>query len=215
MDMVIYKSNFKDLYFTWPTHSGLRVKVKIRSITSQIVTIIRRWFKMTSNQIRYAELREAIQHNRNTEGIQTGTLGESIRHNVADEGIRMFTARSQDYTNRGQLEVSKGQLAVSGFDAATRRIEAGTKQGELGVHSRQADIQEGNLAVNQQQADTQARSVDESIRHNIKSEKQQDFRNVTEAVEVGGKTLKNVTGAASDVVKVVPGFKSLLKGGSK
>lgn len=165
---------------------------------------------MTSNQIRYAEHRENVRHNSTTEGIQTGTLTEASRHNVADEGIRWYTARSNNYIGVGQLGVAQGQLGVAqqqlivnGFDAATRRLDAGTRQNELIVHQQQ---QESNYL----NAKTQESKVQEDIRHNKKAEKQQDFRNVVEAIDVGGETLREITTAGKNIVEIVPGFLKMI-----
>lgn len=181
---------------------------------------------LTSNQIKYAELQETVLHNRNTEGIQRGTLSETSRHNVQDEGIRWYSARNQAYVNTGQLGVAQGQLKVAeaqlyvnGFDTATRRINAITQQGELEVAEKNSVIQRENMLVQDKNASTNRMMAEESIRHNKKTEGQQDYRNKLETVEVVGETARNVTQAqknmvdsADSVIKWVPGFNKIIGG---
>lgn len=75
---------------------------------------------MTTNQLKWAEIKEGIRHNLATEEVATNTLAESVRHNTEQERVNFMNALA----NQTQAAAATRQASVAQYNADIRNYEA-------------------------------------------------------------------------------------------
>lgn len=117
---------------------------------------------MTANQLKHAEIQEAIRHNKATEGLSKGSLDESVRHNKRSEGI-----------SQGVLDESRRHNLMAesmSMDQIMKNYTVGMSQASASQMNAQAALKQADIASMRQFEDA---------RHNIQSEiiSQKDINN--------------------------------------
>lgn len=105
---------------------------------------------MTTNQLRFAELKESVRHNLITEGWTGSGVSENVRHNMQMENISW-------YGNETQRSVGLGQVSNSAY---ANRIQASNVSNLRDYQLGQLDVSQQQISVNRHQADTQSKQTE-------------------------------------------------------
>lgn len=152
---------------------------------------------MTANQIRYAEHKENVRHNKTSEG-------ETKRHNVASEGIgrtQASAAMSQAGASwAGVAESSRHnreQESINWFQTQNQ----GDYWGQLGTAAiSQANSSRIQATSSARQADTAQKRQQEDVRHNTAVERETSQHNTH--TEVQG-YINAASGLAKSIMPIV------------